>query len=392
MNNIKAKEKDYIFQTYRRYDLAVKKAKGKYIWDDKGKRYLDFFTGISVTNFGHCHPKITAAVKAQLGKYMHLSNYFYAEPQVKLAEQVAGRTIDGQVFFTNSGAEACECAIKLARKWGSQSGGKYEIITFRDGFHGRTIATVTATAQEKFQKGFEPLPAGFKYAEFNNLDSVRFLVNRKTAAVMIEAVQGEGGVNVADFEFLRKLRALCDENGMLLICDEVQCGMGRTGRFNAYEHAGITPDVVTLAKSFGGGLPLGACVAKHSVASALTFGDHGSTFGGNPVACAAALAVMGLTTDAALRKVADTGDYLLASLNKLAKEYGSIKEVRGLGLMAGVELDFDGKDVVKSCLKKGLIINCTQDRVLRFLPPYTVDKKDIDTAVKILEEALKCQM
>jgi acetylornithine/N-succinyldiaminopimelate aminotransferase len=392
MNNIIAKEKEHIFQTYGRYDLVIKKAKGKYIWDEKGRKYLDFFTGISVTNFGHCHPKITGAVKAQLGKYMHVSNYYYTEPQVKLAEQVVKRTLDGKVFFTNSGAEACECAIKLARKWGSQNGGKYEIITFTNSFHGRTIATVTATAQSKFQQGFEPLPAGFKYAAFNDIDSVKLLVSRKTAAVMVEAVQGEGGVNIADFDFLRKLRALCDESGILLICDEVQCGMGRTGRFNAYEYAGITPDMVTLAKSFGGGLPLGACVAKHSVASALSFGDHGSTFGGNPVSCAASLALMELLTPAVLQKVTVLGDYLLGALKKLGREYGVIKDVRGLGLMAAIALDFDGKDVVKSCQKKGLLINSTQGNVLRFLPPYIIDKKDIDTAVKIVEEALKCQM
>jgi acetylornithine/N-succinyldiaminopimelate aminotransferase len=390
--NLIEQEKKYIVQTYGRYDLVVKKASGKYIWDARGKKYLDFFTGISVSNFGHCHPKIVSAIRKQAGTYLHVSNYYYAEPQVRLAKELIKRTFDGKVFFANSGAEACECAIKLARKWGSRNGARYEIITFTDSFHGRTLATISATGQAKFQKGFEPMLEGFKYAQFNNIESVKSLLSGKTAGIMVEAVQGEGGINVAKAAFLRDLRALCDERNLLLICDEVQCGMGRTGMFSAYEHSGITPDIVTFAKSFGGGLPLGAAVACDKVASVFMFGDHGTTFGGNPVSCAASLAFLGLFTPAAMRKVKSLGDYMMGSLGKLKEKYRFISEIRGLGLMLGAELDFSGKEIVKMCQKKGLLINCTRDRVLRFLPPFTIEKKDIDSALGILEDTLKCHM
>lgn len=389
--NIINKEKEYVFQTYRRYELAVKKAKGKYIWDVDGKKYLDMFTGISVSNMGHCHPQIVAAIKKQCGLYLHVSNYYYAEPQIKLAEALVKSSFAGRVFFSNSGAEACECAIKLARKWGSKHGGRYEIITFKDSFHGRTIATISAAEQKKFKSGFEPLLEGFKYAELNSLDSVKAALSDKTVAVLVEPIQGEGGVNCTSTEFMRSLRALCDEKKLLLICDEIQTGLGRTGDMYAYEGAAITPDILTLAKSLGGGLPLAATIAKDEVASALTFGEHGTTFGGNPVSCAAGLALMKMITPDVLKQVRESGLYFRKKLEALKSKYSFIKDVRGAGLMLGMDLDFKGSDVVKCCQQKGLLINCTHDTVIRFLPPFTVNKKDIDKAIKILEEAFKCQ-
>ncbi|MFH1368376.1 MAG: aspartate aminotransferase family protein [Elusimicrobiota bacterium] len=389
--NIISKEKEYVFQTYKRHELVVDKAKGKYVWDDDGERHLDFFTGISVANMGHCHPRIMAAIRKQCGKYMHVSNYYYAAPQVKLAEELVKKSFAGRVFLSNSGAEACECAIKLARKWGSASGGRYEIITFNNCFHGRTIATISATSQEKLKKGFEPWLEGFKYAEFNDIDSVKSAVTEKTVAVMLEPIQGEGGIHCATPGFMKSLRTLCDQKKLLLICDEIQCGLGRTGEMFAYESAGITPDIITVAKSLGGGLPLAATVAKDSVALALIAGEHGTTFGGNPVACAAAVEYLRLVTPKLLQKVKKTGRYFKWKLEALKTKFACIKEVRGEGLMLGVELDFNGADVVKFCQQKGLLINCTHDTVLRFLPPFIIDKEDVDTAVNILEEALKCQ-
>lgn len=389
--NIINKEKEYVFQTYKRQELVIDKAKGKYVWDEDEERYLDFFTGVSVANMGHCHPKIMAAIRKQCAKYMHVSNHYYTAPQVKLAEELIKRSFAGRVFLSNSGVEACECAIKLARKWGNADGGRYEIITFNNCFHGRTMAAISATSQDNLKKGFEPFLEGFKYAEFNNIDSVKSAVSDKTVAVLIEVIQGEGGIYCATPEFMKSLRTLCDQKKLLLICDEIQCGLGRTGEMFAYEAAGITPDIIILAKSLGGGLPLGATVAKDSVAAAMVSGDHGTTFGGNPVACAAAVEYLRLLTPALLQKVKKTGRYFKWKLEALKTKYPCIKEVRGEGLMLGAELDFKGADVVKSCLAKGLLINCTHDTVLRFLPPFTIDKNDIDKAVTILEEALKCK-
>lgn len=386
--NIALKEKKHLVNVYKKVPLTVSRACGKYIFDDQGRRYLDFFSGLSVSNFGHAHPKIVAAIKNQAAKYLHVSNLYHTAPQAALSERLSKLAFPGKVFFSNSGAEANECAIKLARKWGSPSG-KYEIITFRNSFHGRTIATIAATAQTKFQKGFGPLPRGFKYALFNDISSVKKLVSRKTAAIMVEPVQGEGGVNVASKEFLKGLSRICRPHDILLIFDEIQTGIGRCGDVFAFKIYDVRPDVLTLAKALGGGLPLGATLISEKLAGVLAPGDHGSTFGGNPVSCAASLAALRLLDMKALSHVRYVGKYFIARLEGLKKKHPAlIKEVRGLGLMVGAELFTPGAFSVAECLKRGLLINCTQDKVLRFLPPLIVGRRDIDAAIRILDGVL----
>ncbi len=392
---IREDEGKYIINTYGRHaettPLLVH-GRGTRVYDDKGKEYLDFVGGLAVNSLGHCHPAVAQAAKKQLDKLIHTSNLYYTEPQVELARCLVKNTGTARAFFCNSGAEANEAAIKIARKYAKlkSEAQRYEIITAHDSFHGRTMATLTATGQEKFHKGYEPLLPGFRYAKFNDLDSFHAQVGEETCAVMIEPVQGEGGVHVARHDFVKGLRRLCDEQGMLLIFDEVQCGLGRTGKFLAAEHYGVKADIVTLAKALGGGLPIGAMLCVADVAETFSPGDHASTFGGNPVACAAAIAVLtellkeNFLSDAKLR-----GDYLregLASLQKLFPEM--IKEVRGLGLILGVELEGDGLAVQRGCAERGLLINCIAGRILRFLPPLNVEQSEIDRALAILEKVL----
>jgi len=381
-------EKMYIFQTYKRNPVLFVKGKGKYLWDDKGKKYLDFFSGISVSSLGHCHPQVVKAIRTQSEKLIHASNLYYTEPQIKLARLLSESSMGGKVFFSNSGAEANECAIKLARKFG-KSTGRHEIISFENSFHGRTIATLSATGQKKFSKGFEPMLAGFKFAKFNDIASVKKLIGKKTCAIIVEPVQGEGGVHFAEKSFLKGLRELCNKKKLLLIFDEIQCGLGRTGKIFAYKNYGVVPEVLTLAKSLGGGLPIGATISKNEIAKTFGFGDHGSTFGGNPVCCAAAVEVLKIVGNANLLKnISKTGSYFISELKKLQKRHPLIKEVRGLGLMIGIELGAEGKNIVSGCLKKGLLTNCTQNTILRFLPPLIINKKDVDAAVSILSDVL----
>ncbi|OGS19712.1 MAG: acetylornithine aminotransferase, partial [Elusimicrobia bacterium RIFOXYA2_FULL_40_6] len=284
--NIADLEKEYILQTYKRQNVAFIKGKDKYLWDSNGRKYLDFFTGISVSNMGHCHKKIVAAIKKQSGKLIHVSNHYYTEPQAKLAELLVRKSFKkGRVFLSNSGAEANECAIKLARKYGNPKG-RYEIISFENSFHGRTMATLSATGQKKFHQHFDPFLTGFKFAKLNDIASVKKLVDKRTCAIFIEPIQGEGGICAANRKFLHELRALCNKNKLMLIFDEIQCGLGRTGKLFAYKYYGIEPDVMTLAKSIANGLPLGITVIKEKYENVLGFGDHGSTFGGNLVSCA----------------------------------------------------------------------------------------------------------
>jgi predicted acetylornithine/succinylornithine family transaminase len=379
-------EHAYTLPTYKRQHLVPVRAKDKYIWDDRGKRYLDLFSGISVANVGHSHPRVVAAIRRQTGRFLHVCNHYYSEPTVRLAAELIKTSFPGQVFLANSGAEANECAIKVARKAG-YAAGRFEIISFLNSFHGRTLATLAATGQIKFHKGFEPLVPKFRFAPFNDLAAAKKLVTRKTAGIIVEPVQGEGGVCVASREFLKGLRALCDRHGIPLIFDEVQTGLGRTGTLFAYQQFGVRPDIMTLAKSLGGGLPIGATVVGKRFQHAFTYGDHGSTFGGNPVACAAAREVLKILSPAFLAKSRATGAYFRHELGELQRRHPCITEVRGMGLMLGMELDFPGKDIVQFCLERGLIINCTQDRVLRFLPPLTITRHDIDTALTILEDA-----
>ena len=377
----------YIMNTYKRVPLCLEKAKGSKVWDIDGKVYLDFFPGWAVSGIGHCHPKVAAAVASQAKKLMHVSNNYYSPNQALLARAIIENSFPGKVFFANSGAEANEAAIKLARKYGHEEG-RYEIITMTKSFHGRTLATITATGQDKVKIGFEPLPQGFVHVPFNDIEAVKEAITDRTIAIMLEPIQCEGGINIADPDYMKSLRALCDEKDILLILDEVQTGMGRAGKIFCYQNYGITPDVMTLAKSLGGGLPIGACVARGKFADVLTPGTHASTFGGSPIVCAAALAVFdAIKREKLLQNTNKMGAYLKKELEKLKKKYHFIKEVRAVALIIGIELSIDGEGIYKECLKEGLLINCTQGTVLRIMPPLTVTKAEIDKAISILDKA-----
>jgi predicted acetylornithine/succinylornithine family transaminase len=381
----------YLAHTYRRFPLVLVRGEGCRLWDADGREYLDMVAGLAVCNLGHCHPKLVGAVCEQARKLLHVSNLYHIEPQIRLGSLLCEHSFADKAFFCNSGAEANEAAIKLARKYAKERYGaaRYEIITMTSSFHGRTLATLTATAQEKFHKGFEPLVPGFRYIPFGDLAAVEAAVGPSTAAIMLEPVQGEGGVNLPPADYLPGLRKLCDEHDLLLILDEVQTGMGRTGKLFAYEHYGIEPDIMTLAKSLGGGVAIGAMLAKDEVAGAFGPGSHASTFGGNPLACAAGIAALtSILEEDLLDNCRQTGDYLLAELIRLKDKYPFIRDVRGKGLMIGVELEFEGKDIVNACLDKGVLINCTMDKVLRFLPPLIVSREEVNKAITVLDEVL----
>ncbi len=379
----------YLFNTYGRFPVVFVRGRGMKLWDSDGKEYLDFLSGIAVNNLGHCHPKVVIALQKQAQKLIHVSNYFHIEPQIKLAKALCQNSFADRVFFCNSGAEANEAAIKLARKYAKENmgGQRYEIITALKSFHGRTMATITATGQEKFQTAFTPLLPGFKYVPFGDAAAVRDAVTDKTCAVMMEPIQAEGGVNVPPDDYFGELRALCDEKGLLLILDEVQTGMGRTGKLFACEHYGIKPDIMTLAKALGGGTAIGACLATEKAAEAFSPGDHASTFGGNPLACAAGLASLEAILEDGwlLGSCARMGEYFVKELLKLKEKYHFIRDVRGRGLLIGMELDFDAAPIVKQALAEGFVINSTMGSVLRFLPPLIVTEEEIDALVETLD-------
>ncbi|MDP1852723.1 MAG: aspartate aminotransferase family protein [Candidatus Omnitrophota bacterium] len=378
---------DYIVPSYKRLPYIFVKGKGSKMIDIDAKAYLDFFPGWGVSNLGHCHPKVMSAVRDQVSKLIHLPNNFHSLQQAQLAKEIIYLSFDGKVFFCNSGAEANEAAIKLSRKFGK--GARFEIITFENSFHGRTMAALSATGQAKHQEGFAPLVPAFKILPFNDLSAVKSAVNDKTVAVMLELIQGEGGINIAEKDFVLGLRKLCDEKNLLLIIDEVQTGIGRTGKMFCYQNYGITPDVITLAKALGGGLPIGVMIAKRNISDLLTAGTHASTFGGSPLVCKAALAVLrSIQKEKLLKNVSGLSPYMQEKLNELKNKHKIIKEVRGLGMMWGVELNKEGYDIVNSCLDKGLIINCTHNTVLRLMPALDVNKKQIDKAVGILDNSL----
>lgn len=390
MNNseIAAKGADYVMNTYNRLPLAFDKGYGSWLWDADGNRYLDFLSGIAVNCLGYKHPVMVKAIAEQSEKVMHTSNLYWIKQQVDIAEVLVKQSGLGKAFFCNSGAEANEAAIKLARKYAKSKMGeeKYEIITFSDSFHGRTLATMTATGQAKYRKGFDPLPRGFGYAVFNDLEDLKSKVNANTCAVMLEPIQGEGGINTALPEFLQGVQDLCRDKGLLLIFDEVQCGIGRTGRMFAYQNYGIRPDILTLAKSLAGGFPIGAMLASDEVAAGFGPGDHASTFGGNQLACSVALAVMNFILDNNLMEhVLGMGNYLREKFAQLSVKYPFIKDIRGMGLMIGIEAETDGNKVVDECLNEGLIINCVGGRILRLLPPYIITREEADIAVEILD-------
>ncbi len=376
----------YVMPTYTRTPLVLTKGKGMRVADLQGQEYLDFFPGWGVSGLGHCHPAVIQAIREQAGKLLHVPNNLYHPLQAKLAQRLVELAFDGKVFFANSGAEANEAAVKLARKVGGPD--RFEIITMTDSFHGRTLAMVAATGQPKYQEGFAPLPEGFRSVPFNDVGVVERALSSKTIGVMVEVIQGEGGINVATPEYLQGLRRLCDERKMLLILDEVQTGLGRTGKLFAYQHCGIEPDIMTLAKTLGGGFPIGAMIARRAIADRLGPGTHAATFGGSPLACAASLAVLeAIQHERLVSNAATQGAYLREQLQQLQQKYPAIiREIRGLGLMVGIALKREGTTTVDRCRERHLLINCTQERVLRLLPALTVTKRQIDRAIGILDE------
>jgi predicted acetylornithine/succinylornithine family transaminase len=380
----------YIMNTYNRFPVILRKGRGMKVWSSEGKEYLDFVGGVAVNILGHCHPRVVVAIQKQAQRLLHVSNYYYIEPQVKLARLLVEHSFADKVFFCNSGAEANEAAIKLARKYSKEqiNPERFEIIAAKNSFHGRTLATLTATGQEKIQKGFEPLVPGFKHVPFNDIDEMGKVITKDTCAIMLEPIQGEGGVKLPDQNYLKGVREICNENNLLFILDEVQTGMGRTGKFFAYEHFGITPDIMTIAKGLGGGVPIGAMLAIDKVASAFQPTTHATTFGGNPLVCAAAVATIEtlLEDGFILDQCNRMGKYLRESLEQLKEEFPSlITEIRGMGLLLGMELTRDGDSIVRACLEKGVLINCTAGNVLRFIPPLIVRQRDIDHLVDVLE-------
>jgi acetylornithine/N-succinyldiaminopimelate aminotransferase len=392
LKDIKIWGEKYLMPTYARYPVVLVKGEGVYVWDTQGRKYLDFVGGLAVNSLGHCHPAVTGAIGKQSNEIMHCSNLYWSIPQVELARLLVEQSSLDKVFFCNSGAEANEAAIKLVRRYAQRvlKEDRYKVITMKKSFHGRTIAAATATAQDKIHRGFDPLPGGFVYVQFNNIDALKEAIDEKTCAVILEPIQGEGGVNVADGSYLKEVEQLCAQRGALLVLDEVQCGMGRTGKMFAYQHYHIQPHVVTLAKALGGGIPIGAVLASEEVSVAFGPGSHGSTFGGNPMSCAAGIAVMEvLLEEGLIHNVAAVGKYLKEKLGELGSKYAFIKEVRGLGLMLGMELDIPGESIVDCCRERGLLINCTSGNVLRFLPPLTITEGHADLAVQILDEALE---
>lgn len=381
----------HLFQIYPRAPLALVRGEGCRVWDADGREYLDFFSSTVVVNLGHCHPNVTRAISEQARTILHVSNLHHSLPQAQLAERLCAHSFADRVFFCNSGAEANEAAIKLARKFGADFGdGRFEIITAIGSFHGRTIATITATGQEKVRRGFQPLPEGFRYVPYNDVDSLASAVGDRTIAVMLEPMLGEGGVLAPASSYLRQVRELCDQRGLLLILDEVQTGMGRLGRLFGYELSGITPDIVTLGKGIANGVPLGAMLATERVAQAFGVGAHGTTFGGNALACAAGIAVIDtLLTEGVVENCRAMGEYLRARLAALQSSLPIIRNVRGHGLLVGIELSEAGATLVDRCRAAGLIINCTADKVLRLSPPLIVTRAEIDRAVAIIESVLR---
>jgi acetylornithine aminotransferase/acetylornithine/N-succinyldiaminopimelate aminotransferase len=381
----------YLANTYARFPVVLVRGRGDRLWDSDGKEYLDFAAGIAVDVLGHCHPKVVEAIKAQAEALLHVSNLYHIEPQIRLAQALCEHSFADKVFFCNSGAEANEAAIKLARRYAKLRWGpdRYEIVCMRDSFHGRTMATLTATGQEKHQRGFEPLLPGFKHIPFNDLRAAEQAIDSRTCAVLVEPIQGEGGVRLPDDDYLPALRQLCSDRDVLLMLDEVQTGMGRTGRLFAYEHWGIEPDIMTLAKALGGGLPIGAMLAKEEVASAFVPGSHASTFGGSPFITAAALAALTAIVEERLpQRAAKIGAYFLGRLRELVQRYPYAKEARGKGLILALELAVPAKPIVDRCLQLGLLILTAGDQVLRFVPPLIIGEAEVDEALSILDQAL----
>jgi len=377
----------YVIANYGRLPRVIVKGTDCYLYDADGNEILDMFPGWAVSGIGHCHPKVVNAICKQAQLLLHIDNTFYSEPQGILAKLLSERAFGGKCFFCNSGAEANEAALKLARLHTAK--GKYKFITAEGSFHGRTFATVTATAQPKYHEGFLPLLPGFSYVPYNDIDALENAFDDEVAAVMVEPIQGEGGINIANPDYLPKMRQLCDQYGALMILDEVQTGIGRTGKWFGYQHFDVEPDIITMAKTLGGGVAIGAMMASQHVAKSLVPGKHASTFGGNSLACAAAIAVIeAIEEQHLITNAVDMGNYATEKLRALREKHLIIDHVRGIGLMIGIQLTAPGAEIVDKCLDNGLRINCTHDTVLRFMPPMTVTKQQIDKAVDILDGVL----
>ncbi len=387
-NDVIEKADKVMAATYSRFPIVLTQGEGCTLYDETGGTYTDFVAGIAVCNLGHAHPGIARAIADQARRLVHVSNLYYTEPQTALAEWLVEHSFADRVFFCNSGAEANEAAIKLVRKYFKDRGApeRFRIITMEGSFHGRTIATLSATGQAKIQKGFEPLVEGFDIVPFNDLDAVQDVITGQTCAIMLEPIQGEGGVRCPASGYLEGLRNLCDQEGLLLVFDEVQTGMGRTGKLFAYEHFGMTPDIMTLAKALANGLPMGAMLAKERVAASFTPGSHACTFGGTPLVATAALTVVkALVEEGVLRNCERVGQYFKDRLLDLKSKYAFIQEVRGKGLLLGLDLDCDGVSIVKTCMERGFLINCTQEHILRFIPPLIIQEGQIDSLIVCLD-------
>lgn len=386
------KEAQYHMQTYKRLPIIFVQGFGSRLWDINDKEYLDFVSGLGVCSTGHCHPKVVDSVRKNVGLLMHVSNLFYTLPQIDLAERLAQISFGGKVFFCNSGAEANEGAIKLARKYTRMNFGedRYEVITAYRSFHGRTFKTLAATGQPDKQKPFEPLPPGFKHVHLNDIDALEDAISEKTGAILLEPIQGEGGVYECEYDYLRKVREICDKLQLLLILDEVQTGLGRTGKMFAYEHYDIEPDIITLAKGLAGGLPIGCFVAKEEIARDFEYGDHATTFGGGVVPCSAALAVLNVIEEEMLIENCTTvGSYLKEQLSSLSPQF-HFKEIRGKGLMIGVELENPiAPLVVRRCLEQGIVLNNIGNNIIRFLPPLCITQEEVDEGLRIFKEVLE---
>ena len=390
MSNWQELDQKYLMNTYKRMPVTLVRGEGTRVWDERGKEYIDFVAGVAVNALGHAHPAIVDALSEQARILIHTSNHFNTVPQIQLAELLIENSCFDKVFFCNSGAEAAEGAVKLARRYGKlHLNGAYEVITATNSFHGRTLAMVAATGQPKMQEPYAPMPEGFINVEYDNVDIIKKASGQKTCAVMLEAIQGEGGINVPHEGYLKEVRSWCDEQGILLILDEIQTGIGRTGVLFSYQHYGIEPDIITLAKGLGGGVPIGALLAKEKV-SVFDPGDHGSTFGGNPLACSAGYATLQYILEHnVVENCQQVGDYLEASLERLKSRFENVTGVRGRGLLLALELSSDiAGSVVKACLEDGLLLNAVKPNAVRFMPPLIIGKRDVDEAIDILERVL----
>jgi acetylornithine/N-succinyldiaminopimelate aminotransferase len=387
--NLLEKEHQYFFQTYKRLTLDIVRGDGCYLYDRDGKQYVDLFGGLAVNALGYNHPRVNAAIVEQVGRYIHLSNFYAQEPQIRLAEKLLQVSGYKKLFFSNSGTEAIEGAVKLARKWGRKHG-KRILFGLSNSFHGRTMGALSLTERPKYRDGYEPFLPNVSHIPYNDVEALRKCVDDETLGVVLEFIQGEGGVFTVSPEFASALRELRDRHGFLIVADEIQCGLGRTGKFFGFEHFDVRPDIVVVAKPIGGGLPLGAFLGNDRVADVFTYGVHGTTFGGNPVACAAGLAVLEEIVDrGAMKQASETGEYLRAELASLQREIPSvIHEVRGFGCMLGIEVKGDGQPAVDELQRRGFLVNCTNTNVLRLLPPYNIPRVECDRFLVQLRDVL----